>query len=78
MDDDEVITVTGTVISDYSKTLIPGWNLIGPVEDILIPDTLEISGQVWGFEDGGYFEADLLERFYGYWAYSMVEAQIQL
>ena len=65
-------TITGTPMNEITISLNEGWNLIsGLSEDISIysvldPDSIIVSGTLYGF-GGGYIETDMLVPGRGYW-----------
>jgi len=65
-------TITGTPMNEITISLNEGWNLIsGLSEDISIysvldPDSIIVSGTLYGFS-GGYVETDMLVPGRGYW-----------
>ena len=65
-------TITGTPVTELTISLNEGWNLIsGLSEDISIysvldPDSIIVSGTLYGF-GGGYIETDMLVPGRGYW-----------
>ncbi|HOK80234.1 MAG TPA: cohesin domain-containing protein [bacterium] len=69
---DTEITVTGTTPSDTTVHLIPGWNLVGPIEDTTRPVNENIiSVYGWGAPPaGGYSPVEVggsCNRGKGYW-----------
>ena len=65
-------TITGALMYEITISLNEGWNLIsGLSEDISIysvldPDSIIVSGTLYGF-NGGYVETDMLVPGKGYW-----------
>jgi formylglycine-generating enzyme required for sulfatase activity len=65
-------TITGIPMNEISISLNEGWNLVsGLSEDISIysvldPDSIIVSGTLYGFS-GGYVETDMLVPGKGYW-----------
>jgi len=81
---DETETIlTGAILSYGMLQLNEGWNIVSgfsfsvPVNSIIDPDNLIVSGTVYGF-DGSYFNAETIEPGYGYWLRSTGEGEITI
>ena len=65
--------ITGTPINELTISLSEGWNLISgistpiDISGIYDPDGVIISGTVYGFTPGGYFNAEVIEPGKSYW-----------
>ena len=66
-------TITGNTINELTISLNEGWNLISGIStplnisDIQDPDGIIISGTVYGFTSGSYFNTENIEPGKGYW-----------
>ena len=65
-------------MDDSIVGLGPGWNLIGPVAEIDVPEHPSLISQAFGFSEGDYFLAPYLEPFYGYWMFALEPVDIEL
>ena len=66
-------TITGIPINELTISLNEGWNLISGISiplnisDIQDPDGIIISGTVYGFTSGSYYNTGNIEPGKGYW-----------
>ena len=65
---DALVDFPGTLATDHSVTLTPGWNLIAPLNNGPIP--LEITGPVWTWRDGRFVMASAMKALKGYWVHT--------
>jgi len=83
-DNDDLVTIGGSVIHDLSIFLIEGWNLIaGPTGDVVInsaydPNGLIVPGTLFRYDVSGYLETDTILSGYGYWIRSFGDGEISL
>jgi len=77
-------TIDGTPINELTISLNDGWNLVsGLSEDISIysvsdPGSIIIPGTLYGFNEDGYVEADILVPGEGYWVRAFEVGEITL
>ena len=77
-------TIDGTPINELTISLNDGWNLVsGLSEDISIysvsdPGSIIIPGTLYGFNEDGYIEADILVPGEGYWVRAFEAGEITL
>ena len=70
------IEITGTVPSDLEVTVVPGWNMIGPVSSgVQVSSFTGITPPVYGY-DSGYKSATTLEQTEGYWVLTSIETTL--
>ena len=70
------IDITGTVPANLEVTVVPGWNLIGPVSpDVRVSSFANITPPVYGY-DAGYKSATTMERTRGYWVLTSAETTL--
>lgn len=77
------VGVTGRNVVDNTAELEPGWNLIGPVDDIVRPDDPRITGNIWAWDARTQkYEAvaarDPMRRGRGYWINAATRLEIRL
>jgi hypothetical protein len=76
-------TYSGEPVNELTIFLTEDWNLISgisfsvPVNSIIDPDNLILSGTLYGFE-ANYVEAETIEPGYGYWLRSTGDGEITL
>jgi phosphate transport system substrate-binding protein len=70
------IEITGTTPSDLEVTVVPGWNMIGPVSpDVQVGSFTGITPPVYGY-DAGYKSVETLEQTKGYWVLASAETTL--
>ena len=70
------IDIIGTVPADPEVTVVPGWNLIGPVSpDVQVSSFANITPPVYGY-DAGYKSVETLEQTRGYWVLTSAETTL--
>ena len=70
------IDIIGTVPADLEVTVVPGWNLIGPVSpDVLVSSFANITPPVYGY-DAGYKSVTTMEQTRGYWVLTSAETTL--
>ncbi len=70
------IEITGTVPSDLEVTVVPGWNMIGPVSsNAQVSSFTDIIPPVYKY-DAGYKSVTVLEQTEGYWVLASVETTL--
>ena len=80
---DEIVNFTGGTIQALTIQLSEGWNLVSgisvsvPIENIVDPSGIIISGAIYQYSDG-YSLAELLEPGKGYWIRAIISGSITL
>jgi hypothetical protein len=70
------IEIAGTVPSDLEVTIVPGWNMIGPVSsNVQVSSFTGIITPVYGYS-AGYNEVTTLEQTEGYWVLTSTETTL--
>ena len=70
------IEITGTVPSDLGVTVVPGWNMLGPVSSgVQVSSFTGITPPVYGY-DSGYKSVTTLEQTEGYWVLTSTETTL--
>ena len=70
------ISISGTVPSDLEVTIVPGWNMIGPVSsNVQVSSFTGIITPVYGYS-AGYNEVTTLEQTEGYWVLTSAETTL--
>ena len=70
------IEITGTVPSNLEVTVVPGWNMIGPVSSaVQVSSFTGITPPVYGY-DSGYKSVTTLEQTKGYWVLTSTETTL--
>jgi hypothetical protein len=70
------IEITGTAPANLEVTVVPGWNLIGPVSpDVQVSSFTGITPPVYEY-DAGYKPVEALEQTKGYWVLASTETTL--
>ena len=70
------ISISGTVPSDLSVTVVPGWNMIGPVSSgVQVSSFTDVTLPVYGYA-AGYNSVTVLEQTKGYWVLASSETTL--
>lgn len=70
------IGISGTPSSDRDVTVVPGWNMIGPVSSgVQVDSFTDVILPVYGYA-AGYNQATTLEQTEGYWLLASAETTI--
>ena len=70
------IGISGTLPSDRDVTVVPGWNMIGPVSSgVQVDSFTDVILPVYGYA-AGYNQATTLEQTEGYWLLASAETTI--
>jgi hypothetical protein len=70
------IIIRGTVPSDLEVTVVPGWNLIGPVSSgVQVSSFTDVTLPVYGYA-AGYNSVTVLEQTEGYWVLASAETTL--
>ena len=83
LESDELVNFTGGTIQTLTIQLSEGWNLVSgisvsvPIENIVDPSGIIISGAIYQYSDG-YSFAELFEPGKGYWIRAIISGSITL
>jgi len=70
------ISISGTVPSDLDVTVVPGWNMIGPVSSgVQVDSFTDVTLPVYGYA-AGYNPVTTLEQTKGYWVLASAETTL--
>ena len=70
------ISISGTVPSNLEVTVVPGWNMVGPISpNVQVSSFTDVTLPVYGYA-AGYNSVTVLEQTEGYWVLASAETTL--